>query len=54
MFADDIKLYIAFDSLSPTSEDFSVLQADFNRLVKTSAACGLRMNANKSGDEICS
>ena len=37
-FADDIKLYLAFDSLCPTSENFSVLQADVDQLVKTSAA----------------
>ena len=35
IFAHNIKLYLAFDSLSSTSEDFSVLQADVDQLVKT-------------------
>ena len=47
IFADDIKLYLAFDSLSPTHEDFSVLQADVDQLVRTSAAWGLKMNSDK-------
>ena len=47
IFADDIKLYLAFDSHSPTSEDFSALQGDVNQLVKISAALGLRMNPHK-------
>ena len=39
IFADVIKLYLAFDSLFPTSEDFRELPADVNQLIKTSAAC---------------
>ena len=40
IFADDIKLYLTFDSMSPTSDDFSILQTKNDQLVKSSAAWG--------------
>ena len=48
IFSSDTRLFLAFGSLSPTSKDFSVVQADVDHLVKTSAGWGLRMNADKS------
>ena len=47
IFADDIKLYLAFDSMSPTSDDFTILQTNIDQLVKSSAAWGLMMNVDK-------
>ena len=44
IFTDDIKLHLAFDSLSPTSD---VLQTNIDQLVKSSVGWGPMMNVDK-------
>ena len=38
---EDIKLYLAFDSMCLTSDDFTILQTNIDQRVKSSAAWGL-------------
>ena len=47
IFTDDIKLYLAFDSLPLTSDDFAILHTNTDQLVKSSGAWGLMMNVDK-------
>ena len=47
IFADDIKLYLAFDSGVPTAADFQEFQSSIDSLLTSSDAWGLKLNVSK-------
>ena len=47
IFADELNLYLAFDSLSPTFDEFANFQINIDQLVKYGAGRGFVMFADK-------